>query len=240
MDSFNNFTLDQEAYAFLEIEELLQIFQTANYRKKKYPSLKKEEYLMLYLSRTYLINGVFFQTFAELLIEFYSSQARDFSNLLQFSRVYGLDQQLVNDNFDYLPVGYNYTTLCKLAEDTFSDSRRRLMTLPLMCYFNRPESPMYGLSEHYSGSLDLGQELRYNDIQETVLDSLIHSGAMGQAMSLAAQIATYGESLIDIDQTGAEFLQDMFSFAKSNRYYRAYNKRKGKPIRKKEIQYRLF
>ncbi len=239
-NSFDKFTLDRESSVFIQVKELMSVFQIANHKKKKYTPFEKEEYLNLYLSRTYLINGVFFQTFAELLIEGYGSQARDYSNLLRFARIYGLVQQLVNDNFDYLPVGYKYTTLCKLAEDTFSDSRRRLMTLPLMCYFNLKEKPMYGLSEHYSGSLSLELELQNNTIQEIVLDKLIESGAMGQAMSLAAQIATYGESLLDKDQSGANFLNDMFSFAKSNKYYKAYNRRKKQSNGVKNIHYKLF
>ena len=239
-DSCDRFTLDRESSDFVEIEELLEVFQTASYKKKKYPPLVKKEYLMLYLSRTYLINGVFFQTFAELLTEFYGSPTREYPNLLKFARIYGLVQQLVNDNFDYLPVSYRYTTLCKLAEDTLSDSRRRLMTLPLMCYFNRPEKPMNGLREHYLGICNLSLELKNNATQEIVLDKLLKSGAMGQAMSLTAQVANYGESLLNMDQSGAQFLQNLFSFAKSNRYYKVYNYRKSLTLKIKDIQYKLF
>lgn len=206
--------LSSEIDKYVDVEAFLSIF--SQYSSKKYMEIPKKNYLSLLLTRAYLINTVFFQVFVELMIDLYGKKDQDYSKLIEFARVFGLAQQLVNDNCDYLPVGYGYTTLCKLPEDTFSDLRRGLMTLPMMAFFMHEQAhkgEIFDVYAKHSSRLVLTED---ND-QRWLLQLLKESGALGFSMSKVCTLANYGENLIK-----NEIFQDMFSFVRANRYYKAY------------------
>ena len=114
--------VNEEIDAFVNVESLLKTFKEN--QKQKFYSLNKYNYLRLLCTRSFLINTVFFQIFAELMIDLYGDPRVSYANVVEYARLFGITQQLVNDNTDYLPVGYGFTTLCKWEEDTFCDMRR--------------------------------------------------------------------------------------------------------------------
>ena len=68
--------------------------------------------------RSHLINALLFQLVAELLVDIFREDHKDYTHLILWARRYGLILQLVNDNNDYLPLSYGYKTTAKKEEDT--------------------------------------------------------------------------------------------------------------------------
>lgn len=210
--------INPEIDVFVNIEAYLEVFRT--YKSKKHPQLLQENYFSLLLTRAHLINTVFFQIFAELLIEIFGSKNQNYGTLIEYARIFGMSQQLVNDNCDYLPISYGYTTLCKLPEDTFSDMRRRLLTLPMMEFFSRAATHKSDLFEHYASdffSQAYGTFDNMNQDQKWYLTQLKESKALGFSMGKICTLAKYGESLFQ-----DPILKDMFSSVRGNRFYKAY------------------
>ncbi len=188
----------------------------------KYQSIPHLNYLNGYLTRSYLINAVFFEKFTKLMIKLFAPQGKDFSHLMQFARLYGVAQQLVNDNCDFVPADQGLTTSCKLVEDTFNDMRRGLVTLPLHLYFT-----LYGgnKGEIYDQYIYAGTPLNLWAVedQKRVLNTLKTSGALGHSMHLVSRIGRKGRGLLDPQNPATPSLQAMFSFVDHNKFYHAYN-----------------
>ena len=219
--------MDSEIDSYVNVEFFLSIF--SGYKSQKYELPIKENYFKLLLTRAYLINAVFFQVFAELMIDLYihnqkeKKEKKDYNYLIEFARVFGLAQQLVNDNCDYLPISYEYTTLCKLPEDTFSDLRRGLITLPILRFFEDSNAHKGDLFELYANNSNYlmtkgnNQEV-VDDNQKWLLFQLKESKALGRSMGYICALANHGEKLINDD-----IFKDMFSFVRANRFYQAYS-----------------
>jgi len=212
--------IDKDTDEFVDIDEFLKLFTSSI--REKYGKIEHEHYVRLYLTRSFLINGVFFQVFVELLLTFLVSNGCDYLPLFKFARVFGLVQQLVNDNCDYLPVSYRFSTPCKFPEDTFSDARRRLVTLPIICYLSHEYEPINGLVDHYSGEKDFSTHIKTVKSQRNILNQLIHRGALSHSMSIAARIAQKGTYLLPIDNPFTVELNRMLNVASENKYYREY------------------
>ena len=206
--------ISAEVDAYVHVDEFLQIFNT--YPRQKYAPLPQQNYVRLLLTRAFLINTVFFQVFAQLMIDLYGQPDRDYSYVIRFARLFGMAQQLVNDNCDYLPVGYGYSTVCKWPEDTFSDMRRRLVTLPVIAFFLKTDEKNGEIFSHYAGD-NINLDLKGNDDQEWLFHHLKSSGAVSYAMGLLNCLEKESRKFVK-----DEIFQDMFSFVKANRYYKAY------------------
>lgn len=207
--------INSEVDQYVGVDYFLKILQS--YKVHKFAFNLPENYLRLLLTRAFLINTVFFQIFTELLIKLYGKNGADYGNLIEFSRVYGMTQQLVNDNCDYLPVSFGYSTMCKLPEDTFSDMRKGLVTLPIMVFFSqnkfRESGDLFDLYTSTTPPVSPNE----NDEQLWFLNILKESRSLGYSMSLICSLAHKGESLMQ-----DPVFQNMFSFARGNRYYHEY------------------
>ncbi len=219
--------INGEIDAFVEVEYFLNLFRT--YDKKKYRARKldNENFLRLLLTRSFLINGVFFQIFAELCISCFS-RASDAQNLhlIRFARCFGLLQQLVNDNCDFLPISMGFRTACKLPEDTFSDFRRGMVTLPIISYLSNLSQPDLDFLTHFH-SRDVSPRYETDFGQREILGKLLHSKAISHSKSLLHMLKAEGEKNMP-----DPILRNLLNVADSNRYYRAYDmllsKAKGK------------
>lgn len=214
-ENFHRVSAELDTY--VNVDSFLSMIQ--EHRPQKYAPFEQENYLRLLLTRAFLINAVFFQAFTELLIDLYAFPSRDYTHLIQFSRIYGVAQQLVNDNCDYAPISCGLTTVCKRPEDTFSDMKRRLVTLPMMAHFSKTRFAEQMLIEHYNNSTVLNidaYEISDADVeQRRLLELLKQSGTMSYSMGVLNGLAQAGEKLIPE-------LKDMFSFVRANRYYKTY------------------
>ncbi len=232
-ESFKNnkqdlYSIDAQTDGFVDVNSLTNLLLSG--LKSKHVPLQQTEYMKLYLTRAYLINGVFFQIFTDLLIQLYPKFLFPSKKgaLFTFARTYGLAQQLVNDNCDYLPVGYGFSTSCKLPEDTFSDMRRRMITLPVICLLNHEDHQALDVSsliQHYQGT-SKEQDFSEDQNQQQALELLSQSGALGQSMSMLRVLASHAASSLDLTNTASPAMKDMLSFINGNRYYQEYCKRK--------------
>lgn len=207
--------IDQELENMARVEEFVAILNS--YKPQKFLPIKQQNYLRLLLTRAYLLNAAFYQLFAELIIDLFGDEGKDYSKLICFSRTYGLAQQLVNDNCDYLPVSYGYTTVCKLPEDTFSDLRRRLITLPILLFFQDAAAHKGELFEWYSAKHSNHLDAWSDGDQRYLLQILKGSKALGKSQGLVCALAAYGKEMI-----ADPIFENMFSFVRGNRYYKAY------------------
>ncbi|MEO1417810.1 MAG: hypothetical protein AAFW00_21180 [Bacteroidota bacterium] len=220
----NQCRISEEVDAFVDVESFIRVFEQV--AKHKLSDIAQLHYLRLYLTRAFLINTVFFQIFAELLVEIFGASAPLRQRLVTYARMFGMAQQLVNDNCDYLPVSYQFTTLCKLPEDTYSDLRRNLVTLPIIFFFQDSDAHQGEIFSLYNDA-SYRKDITQAEDQHRLLIELIQSGALGKGMSFVCALAEYGEKLV---QDEAGMFQDMFSFTRYNRYYKEYNQIKNQII----------
>ena len=208
--------LNVEVDRYVNVDDFVEVL--TNYKPQKYGSvLPQKNYLRLLLTRAFLINAVFFQVFAELMIDLYGNSLFSYPRLIEYARMFGIAQQLVNDNCDFLPISYGYTTVCKLPEDTFSDIRRGLITLPMMLHLNHSFDRNINFASPSLMSHSR-HDLFKDDVQRQLLWGLKSSKALGQSMGIVCAFAAYGELLV-VD----EMFRDMFSFVRGNRFYQAYS-----------------
>ena len=186
-------------------------------------SIINESYYRLYIARCFLINGVFFQCFAEILEFLFPSEKN--GELITFARIFGMVQQIVNDNFDYIPLSAASATSCKLQEDTFSDARRRLITLPILCYFDLIGGNNSWVLEYYKAAPSHPTQLHDEELQWEMLSELVERKALSRAMSVTARIANLVKKTTTLDSTNpaTPFLIDMIEIASSNKFYKFYN-----------------
>lgn len=223
-------TLPDEIEQSIDAEEYLKIFDS--YARGKYPSIKNRSFLKILIQRAYLINTVFFHKITELLIAILGKtpsqqNQSEHAYLLTFSRMFGMTQQLVNDNCDFLPLDlvkeHGLTTVCKFAEDTFSDFRRGLLTFPLISYFTKIHEEGAGdndpLLAYFKGEQHF-VDLTTSPSQHEVLNRLVAKQALKHSMSILNGLADTG--LAVLPPHTVPYLTDMFSFVRGNRFYKIY------------------
>ena len=218
-----SFFLSSEIKNFVNIKDLKSRINLTPKAKHK-ATFKKKNFLDLYLSRSFLINGVLFQLFTDLLLDLHRPSDLLRGNIHAFSRSFGLLQQLVNDTFDYIPIGtlnkdHAYTT-SKIPEDTFNDTTMRLLTLPIQIMVETGEQE--ALYRYYRGEGD-PMTWRTHQAQVHFLSMLRNSGSLGQSMSICANISKNLETRIDTTRPGGESLLQMGRVGLSNGYFRLLN-----------------
>lgn len=103
---------------------------------------KKEVFLTKYLGRVYLVNGFFFERITQLMLELLLTpfEEKQKKELIEFSQVFGIMHQLVNDTADYVPSYLAKDTASKKNTDAFNDLRTQNITLPTFIYLSRNEN----------------------------------------------------------------------------------------------------
>ena len=232
-DNWNclDFLSDSQIKNYLDINYFIRIAFNGLRLESNFELNKN--YLQLYLNRSYLINGIFFQCFSEIVTYLFASKHSNFDELIEFSRVFGMMQQIVNDNFDFIPIEFAYPTSTKLKEDTFSDARRRLITLPVICYYDIIGDQNTWVSDHFSTRTKKDIDLSKNEQQLEMLDELCTRGALDRAMKITKRIAEYSidNSSLDRANPSTDFLLDMQKIAVSNKFYIFYKDFESKKIR---------
>ncbi|MFK7925799.1 MAG: hypothetical protein AB8H47_27875 [Bacteroidia bacterium] len=218
-DNKDNLHLIEGVSDVVDVDFFINILSA--YKPHKYDNDLPTNYLRLLFTRAYLINTVFFQVFTELLIRLYGDSDIDYNYLISFARIYGMGQQLVNDNCDYLPISYGFTTVCKFEEDTFSDFRRGLVTLPIATYLARKGSGNDNIFEHYANKA-VGLAGAEDKEQKEILLKLKSTRALTDSIGWICGLARAGEAY-----TNDPILRDMLSFVLGNRFYKEYHEFNG-------------
>ena len=215
--------LDKKTKKFVNVDFFIKIIKS---KVEHYIHLGKKEndYLKLYLTRSFLINGVFFQCFAELIIELFGNNSGKDLKVIEYARTFGLLQQLVNDNCDFIPNHLVPSNSCKLQEDTFSDARRKLITLPSMYFLKMSKDSTCWLSRHFRNKKDSTYKLIRTKYQVEALEKMKESGALGAAMSTVFQLRKHILSLtISSEDDTDAILKELSFIAEANKYYRICN-----------------
>ena len=190
----------------------------------RYRPIEKQNFFKRYITRSFLINGIFFHLFAELLIKFYGTD-KSSEQLIRFSQVFGLLQQLVNDTFDYLPYSYSFRTASKYQKDTFADARNQLMTLPIICYFNRPKIdkiPDLTITQIFENGSHENEALFNDEYQLEIAEKLLENRAISQCRSLTYHLGQEGREILNGNSQTVEMLNDLFSIGKENKFFKNY------------------
>lgn len=206
--------INPEVDAFVAVDDFVKALDSSHFTK--YKPIQQTNYLRLLLTRDFLINTVFFQVFTELMIQLFGQKGQSFASLVTFARFYGMAQQLVNDNCDYLPVSYGFKTVCKLEEDTFSDMRRTLLTLPIAAFFAQTQTQEGDIFSIYTHS-HTNRDLFEDGDQRWLLHLLIDSGAMSHSLRIVSLFSKRA-----IHAIGDPRFNDLFSFTQGNRFYKEY------------------
>lgn len=93
---------------------------------------KKEAFLTNYLGRVYLVNAFFFERITQLMLDLLVTPFEEKSkkDLIEFSQIFGIMHQLVNDTSDFVPSYRAHSQAAKNREDALRDLRNGNITLP--------------------------------------------------------------------------------------------------------------
>jgi hypothetical protein len=201
---------------------------------------EKEAYLHLYFKRTYYLNTVLYELYTQLLVEEFAAQKEKFSHLIKFARYYGMIQQIINDNLDFLPLSHFLENPCKIQEDTFSDLREQNVTLPILFYLQLKEKEIGILSDEnliYSilNSPNEPVSLRKDEhIQYAILNELFSSKALSMSKKIGVVLASKAKKILDSDnlisdnlisdKTTSPYFLKMIDVAIRNKGYETYSK----------------
>lgn len=207
-------------------EELAANTRGSDNRKIIYKD-RYSNYMKLYLSRCFLLNIIFYYCYTELIIKLLGKEGERFDELVEFATYYGLMQQIVNDNSDYVPVDEGYFTTAKLTEDTFSDIRERNITLPIVFYLAKKIQETEGIPEDdklikYYLTNKSNELLSDNETQEEILDILLVSESLQHAMSISASVSKVCGNILNPNNNNRSELEKLLTSALENRYYKYY------------------
>lgn len=217
-----------------DVNDILTIIDR-QWRNKDFgeDNLLESPFLKLYLQRSHMINGIFFESFANLIIELHSNKNILGKEIIDFSQKFGIVQQLVNDNVDVLPLSINVKTSSKAKTDVFSDLKRGMVTLPIFCHLICPEN---GFEDNIINRVLLDNKERDalvdKEVQLEVLRKLKRQKSINYAMSLVAAVSRDYYKNTNRLLLGNDFpiknmalLRDLLGLAYSNiGYYNILNK----------------
>ena len=193
------------------IDESMDIIQGV------YP-IKEEHHAFLacYLGRIYLTNAALFKISTQLICELLEIEEAKTLEVIRFAVFFGLMQQIVNDNCDFVPSKYNDGTKAKNNNDGLSDLRNRCITLPLLIHLqNCPNSAI----ERYL-SLD-----NYAFDENYFFREITGTWSIYYSMTVAKEIK---KKLIDEftqrEKEVNEGLINLWSVADNNRFYKHFYK----------------
>ena len=193
-------------------------------RQRGYQPISKLSYLDLLLTRCHLMNALFFQLFAELLADLLTGNSQQYASLIQWSKRFGIISQLVNDTNDFLPNDHAFATTTKKTEDTWSDGRRKLVTLPMMAFFEHASGPLLNskLAQHYQEKSIDTFKLGEKDSQHAALQTLAQTRAIRYSMHLIFQLTKDTKKFLDKHNPVSASLNQMLEFANNNKFYVEY------------------
>lgn len=223
----NNFTAIKPEL-MSDMGDIISMFGNNKNNGYSHPQEKGNlDFLHLYLNRSYLINGVFFKVFTDLLLKLYSNHKPTARAVTLFSQKFGIVQQLVNDNTDILPLSMNLKTSTKHELDTFSDLKRGMVTLPIYCHLMRSEAlKTDDLIMRVLNDENEREKLNSPTEQLEVFKLLKKNKSISQAMSMVSVITRDYYQQTDYLFMGNDFfiekmalLRDLMGIAYSNQGY---------------------
>ena len=219
---------DGKTLDFVSVEEEIELLQPTLRKMKRsgYQEISenRQHYFRLLLTRCHLMNALFFQLFATLLVDLFSRNPDQDQSLIKWSKRLGMISQLVNDINDYLPENIAFRTTSKKREDTWGDGRRKLFTLPMMAFFTLadPQLLRSRFSHHYQEQEHAVLKLRDISDQHEGLRALTLSRALRYSMHLVNQMAKGSKKLLNRNNPATSDLNQLLNVAAVNKFYVEY------------------
>ena len=184
----------------------------------------------IYFYRIFLTNTALFVFGVELVGNLLESETSKIEESCAFATGYGLVLQIVNDNIDFIYkdwVGHEKPTLLssKFSEDSFSDLKNKILTLPLILHLGEIDNH----NQKVKAFLDITEEqtlvrlINEESFQKEVLEELILSGAIDNSIKIGQKIAKRSLQFMDEEHPDTYLLRDMLAIGGWNSYYYSFN-----------------
>lgn len=230
---YKNRQLHPEIEAFANPERVTPLLETL---RRFYP--ERSDYANAYLQRIALTSAALFVLNTEMILEISGYKGVEHERLLEFAWLYGMMQQVINDNADVVPSRFNHETTEKTASDAFSDARNHNVTLPLFLHLE---------------NMRLAPENHEQDLVKSILQRPFHvtlthreeerlflelraSGALYFSIDLGKYFAAKAQDSLTGSACDCQTLLALCEVADWNRYiYDCYNKKdpQNKRLRKR-------
>lgn len=116
--------------------------------------IQRTDYLHIYLQRIYLTNAVLFKIATGLIAALLDVDREVQLQAGRFAGVFGMMQQVVNDNSDWVPSRFQESTVEKGCGDVFCDLNNKIVTMPTIIHFERnTDGKILAQYEGYKGRL---------------------------------------------------------------------------------------
>jgi geranylgeranyl pyrophosphate synthase len=193
------------------IREVTEVIQSVH-------PIKRTDYLHIYLQRIYLTNAVLFIKATGLIATLLDVDPDVQHQADRFAGLFGMMQQIMNDNCDMVPSTMASGTVEKHCTDAFSDLRNRNITLPILLHIQRRNKGM--IADYLKNTaLELNERIAFQQLCAGF--SIYYSIDCGKCLrnKLIAYLSPQGG-------IGFARLEAMSRVGENNRYYRFFYDRK--------------
>ncbi|MBK8705041.1 MAG: polyprenyl synthetase family protein [Saprospiraceae bacterium] len=175
--------------------------------------IKRTDYLHIYLQRIYLTNAVLFKKATWLIATLLEVDQEIQQRADQFAGLFGMMQQVVNDNADWVPSRFQESTVEKGCGDVFCDLNNKIVTMPTIIHFERnTDGKILAQYEGHKGML-FTQEMEEELFDEIAKDySIYYSMAVGKQLKKLLMQYSFKKA----------FIADLCGFADNNKYYKHF------------------
>lgn len=184
-------------------------------------------FLSLYLRRIYLSNCALFRLSTELVADVLQVDETTRLQASRFATLFGMVQQIVNDNCDLVPSKFRESTVEKGCEDAFSDLRNGTITLPLLIHLNRSS---HGVIKTYLNET-IGKPI-VPAMEHRVFLEITDELSIYYSMTIGKELKNLVLTYINGTNETYKRVKDMCGMIDNNRFYRHFYSR--------EQQYQWF
>jgi geranylgeranyl pyrophosphate synthase len=215
---------------FDEINKVMYIGQFFEIEKNLYSDnieLDFDKMLELYYKRNYGVNGSYFEKIAITGGIFGGGTEKQINALSEFSKNFGMVQQIINDIGDFVPPEHNLGTEEKLPEDAYSDIKHGKLMLPVIYTLVKGRDKEKTL---------LIKALKNQATPAELLDItkiIVNNGAISYSRKIVLDFVKKAKSYLSIfDSETKDLFEGMCFVAYTHRYYKELDKLKNSRQRK--------
>ncbi|MGB0983584.1 MAG: polyprenyl synthetase family protein [Saprospiraceae bacterium] len=181
----------------------------------------KEEYhscLNNYFKRIYLTTASLFILLGELLLDITGYKGKEYNNIKDFTKCYGLLSQIVNDNCDMVPAHFELKTNGKTVQDAFSDLKNKNITLPSLFHID-------DRIENNTIIEVLGNNsLITSKVEDIIFEEIKKQKTVYKSISIGRLLAKKARIFINTDE-----ILNILTIADWNKYYHAFYEKNNSP-----------
>lgn len=178
------------------------------------PALKGSNFLDWYLKRIFFSGAFIYPQTARMLMELHGDNKAEYAELLQFSSLYGLMMQIVNDVTDLVPTKDSKNSAVKQPNDAFSDLKSQNVTLPLLIHLEtKKDGLVRKMMEEKQMELTANEEMN-------ILKELFSTKCIEKTQDIGKCIADKTRAILPLSNPNTLLLNDMCNIANYNRHYK--------------------